>query len=69
MKIVYTILLTTRGIPQIFYGSEICLVGGEGDGKLRVPFPGGFPNDKRDAFSSIGSSINTLGSSFSLWRA
>lgn len=53
-QIVYTILLTTRGIPQIFYGSEIGIVGGEGDGNLRVPFPGGFPNDKRDAFTSAG---------------
>jgi len=53
-KIVYTILFTTRGIPQIFYGSEIGLVGAEGDGKLRVPFPGGFPNDKRNAFTLTG---------------
>ena len=53
-KIVYTILLTTRGIPQIFYGSEIGIVGGEGDGKLRAPFPGGFLNDKRDAFAPEG---------------
>ncbi|MBI5729991.1 MAG: cyclomaltodextrinase N-terminal domain-containing protein [Ignavibacteriales bacterium] len=53
-QIVYTILLTTRGIPQIFYGSEIGIVGGEGDGKLRAPFPGGFPNDGHNAFTSIG---------------
>jgi glycosidase len=53
-QIVYTILLTTRGIPQIFYGSEIGIVGGEGDGKLRAPFPGGFPNDKLNAFTPEG---------------
>jgi len=53
-KILYTILLTTRGIPQIFYGSEIGMVGTDDHGKLRAPFPGGFPNDKRDAFTSAG---------------
>ncbi|MFA5806005.1 MAG: alpha-amylase family glycosyl hydrolase [Melioribacteraceae bacterium] len=53
-KIVYTILLTTRGIPQIFYGSEIGIVGTDDHGKLRASFPGGFPNDKRNAFTPEG---------------
>ncbi len=53
-KIVYTILLTTRGIPQIFYGSEIGIVGTDDHGKLRAPYPGGFPNDKRNAFTPEG---------------
>ncbi|MEW6701195.1 MAG: alpha-amylase family glycosyl hydrolase [Bacteroidota bacterium] len=51
-KIVYTILLTTRGIPQIFYGSEIGMVGTDNHGELRIPFPGGFPDDKRDTFTA-----------------
>jgi len=51
MKLIYDILFTTRGIPQLFYGSEIGLVGTEDHGTLRMPFPGGFPNDKRDAFT------------------
>ncbi len=50
VKIAYTILLTTRGIPQIFYGSEIGMAGTEDHGALRMPFPGGFPNDERNAF-------------------
>ena len=54
VKIVYTILLTLRGIPQIFYGSEIGMVGTDHHGQLRLPFPGGFPGDKRDAFSHSG---------------
>ena len=41
-KIVYTVLLTTRGIPQIFYGSEIGIVGTDDHGKLRASFPADF---------------------------
>ncbi|MEW6509261.1 MAG: alpha-amylase family glycosyl hydrolase [Bacteroidota bacterium] len=51
-KIAYTILMTTRGIPSIFYGSEIGMIGGSGHALLRAPFPGGFPNDKRDLFEA-----------------
>ncbi|MHB8928965.1 MAG: alpha-amylase family glycosyl hydrolase [Melioribacteraceae bacterium] len=53
-KIVHTILLTTRGIPQIFYGSEIGIVGTDDHGQIRTPFPGGFPNDTRNAFTKEG---------------
>lgn len=54
IKLIYDILFTTRGIPQLFYGSEIGLVGTEDHGTLRIPFPGGFPNDKRNAFTETG---------------
>ncbi|WP_158800320.1 glycoside hydrolase family 13 protein [Pedobacter sp. L105] len=49
-------LLTTRGIPQLFYGTEILMTGTkeEGDGALRKDFPGGWPGDQTDAFSSNG---------------
>jgi len=49
-------LLTTRGIPQIFYGTEILMTGikEEGDGNLRKDFPGGWPDDKTNLFSKIG---------------
>ncbi|MDP2037164.1 MAG: alpha-amylase family glycosyl hydrolase [Ignavibacteria bacterium] len=57
-KLVYDILLTTRGIPQLFYGSEIGLVGTNDHGTLRMPFPGGFPNDKRNAFTETGRDKN-----------
>jgi glycosidase len=53
-NLVYFIMMTTRGIPSIFYGSEIGMIGEEGHGELRAPFPGGFPNDSRDAFTSLG---------------
>lgn len=51
-KIAFTILLTTRGIPKIFYGSEIGIVGEDNHGTIRSPFPGGFENDSLDAFLS-----------------
>jgi glycosidase len=49
-------LLTTRGIPQIYYGTEI-LMGGQkskGDGDIRHDFPGGWPGDSRSAFTHEG---------------
>ena len=54
VKLVLTMLLTTRSIPQIFYGDEIGLNGGGKDGLRRAPFPGGFPNDSLNAFTSKG---------------
>lgn len=49
-------LLTTRGVPQIYYGTEILMVGGksEGDGSIRKDFPGGWPGDTVDAFTREG---------------
>jgi len=51
-------LLTTRGIPQIYYGTEILMTGTkeEGDGRLRKDFPGGWQDDKSDEFSKSGRS-------------
>jgi glycosidase len=42
-------LLSTRGIPQIYYGEEIGMRGGH-DPDNRRDFPGGFPGDVRSAF-------------------
>lgn len=49
-------LLTTRGIPQIYYGTEILMTGdkGKGDGDLRKDFPGGWPGDVRNCFEASG---------------
>lgn len=51
-------LLTMRGIPQIYYGTEILMTGTkeEGDGRLRKDFPGGWPGDKTDEFTKAGRS-------------
>jgi glycosidase len=51
----YSYLFTTRGIPQIYYGSEIMMKGhkSNGDGDLRKDFPGGWPGDERSAFNAL----------------
>jgi len=53
-KLALTLLLTTRGIPQILYGTEIGMKGGPDHGRLRADFPGGFPGDTRNAFTEAG---------------
>jgi neopullulanase len=53
-KIALTILLTTRGIPKLLYGSEIGIVGDNNHGNIRSPFPGGFEGDARNAFERSG---------------
>lgn len=49
----YTYLLTMRGTPQIYYGDELAITGGE-DPDNRKDFPGGFPGDLRSAFTASG---------------
>ncbi|MCA1592028.1 MAG: cyclomaltodextrinase N-terminal domain-containing protein [Acidobacteria bacterium] len=46
-------VLTTRGTPQLYYGEELAMEGGE-DPDNRRDFPGGFPKDARDAFNTRG---------------
>ena len=46
-------VLTIRGTPQLYYGEEIAMEGGE-DPDNRRDFPGGFPSDGRSAFTSEG---------------
>ena len=52
-------LLTTRGIPQIYYGTEILMYGEkkDGDGNIRKDFPGGWPDDEVDAFTKEGRTL------------
>jgi glycosidase len=49
-------LLTTRGIPMIYYGTELLLTGEKekGHGMIREDFPGGWNEDPRNAFTSEG---------------
>lgn len=45
-------LLTCRGIPEMYYGTEVLLRGESNpDGHVRGDFPGGFANDAKDAFT------------------
>lgn len=55
-KLVFTILSTVRGIPQVYYGTEIKMAGEKqvGDGDIRRDFPGGWPGDKTNAFTPEG---------------
>jgi glycosidase len=45
--------LSVRGIPQLYYGEEIALEGKD-DPDNRRDFPGGFPGDARNAFTTEG---------------
>lgn len=55
-RMAMSLLMTTRGIPQIYYGTEIGMTGNKdkGDGDIRHDFPGGWPGDSINAFTSIG---------------
>lgn len=53
-KLALTLISTVRGIPQIYYGSEIGMRGDKpklGDGDIRRDFPGGWKNDSQNAFN------------------
>lgn len=48
-------LLTSRGIPQLYYGTEILMKGfSNPDGWVRLDFPGGWNGDKKNAFTGEG---------------
>ncbi|MFN8308760.1 MAG: glycoside hydrolase family 13 protein [Chitinophagales bacterium] len=52
-------LLTTRGIPSLYYGTEILMKNyADPDGKVRSDFPGGWPHDRIDKFSATGRNAN-----------
>lgn len=55
-KMAMAYLMTTRGIPQVYYGSDILMTGrkSDGDGNLRKDFPGGWAGDKVNAFTGEG---------------
>ncbi len=50
-----TWLFTVRGIPMIYYGTEIGMKNfSDPDGKVREDFPGGWPGDAADKFTRAG---------------
>ncbi|TAK95443.1 MAG: hypothetical protein EPO07_15465 [Verrucomicrobia bacterium] len=53
LQLAFTFLLTTRGTPMIYYGDEIAMRG-SGDPDNRRDFPGGWQEDKHNAFESAG---------------
>jgi neopullulanase len=56
LKMAMVFVLTTRGIPEIYYGTEVLLTTGKdkGDGQKRKDFPGGWPSDAINAFTAAG---------------
>ena len=55
-KMAMAILATVRGIPQLYYGSEIGMSGNKdnGDADIRQDFPGGWEGDTNNAFTKEG---------------
>ena len=53
LKLAFALTLTLRGIPEIYYGDEIGMAGA-GDPDNRRDFPGGWREDKQNAFSEQG---------------
>jgi neopullulanase len=52
-------LLTCRGIPQLYYGTEILMKNfSNPDGLVRLDFPGGWSGDKSNKFSKEGRTEN-----------
>ncbi|WP_313504294.1 glycoside hydrolase family 13 protein [Kaistella carnis] len=53
-KMAISLIATVRGIPQIYYGSEIGMQGDKnkgGDADIRRDFPGGWKGDSQNAFN------------------
>jgi glycosidase len=50
------LIATVRGIPQLYYGSEVGMAGNknEGDAAIRLDFPGGWGGDANNAFTKAG---------------
>jgi glycosidase len=57
LKMAYAYLMTTRGIPQVYYGTELAFPAGPGewgDGAKRAEMPGGWEGDERSVFTAEG---------------
>ena len=56
MKMALAWLMTCRGIPQMYYGTEVLMAGTTypNDGFVRKDFPGGWKGDKKNAFTGEG---------------
>lgn len=51
MRLAFAVLLTMRGMPQVYSGEEIAMEGGE-DPDNRRDFPGGWPEALQSAFTA-----------------
>ena len=53
-KIGITLLMTSRGIPQLYYGTEVLMKATDGHGPIREDFWGGWPEDTVNKFEASG---------------
>jgi glycosidase len=53
VKLAFGLTLTLRGIPELYYGDEIAMPGGN-DPDNRHDFPGGWHDDEKNAFTPEG---------------
>ncbi len=60
LKLANAFVLTTRGVPQLYYGDEIAMTGPD-EPTARADFPGGFPGDEKNAFTKEGRSAEEQG--------
>jgi len=67
LKMALTFLLTTRGVPQIYYGTEILMSnkGSNSHGIIRSDYPGGWIMDTVNAFTGIG--MDSMALAFRKW--
>jgi glycosidase len=58
LKLATGMLLTLRGIPQLYYGTEVLMKNfkNPSDAEVRRDFPGGFPGDSVNKFTAAGRS-------------
>ncbi len=56
LKLAMIFCMTTRGVPQVYYGTEILMTSPKqrDDGRIRSDYPGGWEGDKINAFSGEG---------------
>lgn len=53
LRMAYGLMATMRGTPQIYYGDEVAMSGGD-DPENRKDMPGGFPGEAGDSFIKSG---------------
>lgn len=58
LKIGLAWLLTFRGVPQLYYGTEVMMKNfANPDGLVRLDFPGGWPGDSANKFIAAGRTL------------
>lgn len=56
LKLAMIFCMTTRGVPQVYYGTEILMTSPvqRDDGRIRSDYPGGWQGDQINAFTGAG---------------